>query len=637
MDEPLRILHLEDNDLDAELIRAAVSKGGLVCRFTRAELPAAFEHLLLSEEFDLAICDYNVPGFNGFTALQKVRALRPGLPTILVSGALDEEEAVECLKSGATDYILKGRLHRLVPAIRRALVEAETERSRREAYDSLRLNEERLRCVLMATNDAVYDCDLATGKVWWNQCLRALFGHNPHDLSADRDWWRSAIHPDDRSSVLHSLDRAFSAKVSAWAAEYRFLCSDRKWANVYDRGYIMRDEDGSPVRMVGALMDITERKKLEEEFLRSQRMDGIGTIATGVAHDLNNMLSPIMAASELLEDSLKRPEDVAILKVVKDSVLRGSDLVKQIMTFGRGITGERAPVDVKLLGKEFSRLLRSTFPKAIKVELNFPPKLHPAFAKPTHLHQVLLNLCVNARDAMPIGGKLTITASEAVLTRNPETQADLPTPGLFVILSVADTGIGIQKEQLRKIFEPFYTTKKPGQGTGLGLATVKTIMKNHGGFVTVESEPGQGSEFRVFFPAVDQAAPAQHFSKGVAPRGNRELILLVEDEVSISELACMALEAHNYRVLRAYEPEHALRLAQQERRELRLVIADWQLPGKTGFELMAELREMDPSLKMICTTGSGEPSADQAAAVNCVLRKPYGTQDLLKAVAATLA
>jgi two-component system, cell cycle sensor histidine kinase and response regulator CckA len=637
MDEPLRILHLEDNELDAELIQTALAKGGLRCTFRRVAGPAAFEQLLGSEQFDLAICDYHVPGFNGFAALQKVRSLQPVLPTILVSGVLDEEEAVECLKSGATDYILKGRLHRLVPAIRRALVEAETARSRKQAYESLRLNEERLRCVLMATNDAVYDCDVSTGKIWWNQCLRSLFGHNPHELSADREWWYSAVHPEDRGRVQQSLERTFAGKISAWAAEYRFLCSDGKWANVYDRGYILRDENGTPVRIVGALMDITERKKLEEEFLRSQRMEGIGTIAAGVAHDLNNMLSPILAASELLEDSLKRPEDAAILKVVKDSVMRGSDLVKQIMTFARGISGERAPVDVKLLGKELSRLLRSTFPKAIKVELNFPPRLRPALANPTHLHQVLLNLCVNARDAMPAGGRLTITASEAVLTRNPESHNELPSPALFVVVSVTDTGTGIHEQQLPKIFDPFYTTKKSGQGTGLGLATVKTIMRNHGGFVTVASEVAKGSEFRVFFPAVEQDVAVETLSRNAAPRGNRELILLVEDEVSIAELGRMALEAHNYRVLKAHDPDHAIRIAERERKDLRLVVADWQLPGRSGFQLMKELRERNHNLRTICTTGSGEPSAEQAAAVNCVLRKPYGTQDLLKAVAATLA
>jgi CheY-like chemotaxis protein len=323
--------------------------------------------------------------------------------------------------------------------------------------------------------------------------------------------------------------------------------------------------------------------------------------------------------------------------VVKGAVTRGAALINQIMTFARGISGERISVDLKLFVKELSRLLRSTFPKNVRIEFDFPAGMHSALAHPTHLHQVLLNLCVNARDAMPDGGALTISASECFLARNPATQEPLAVAGPFIMLCVADTGVGIPEESREKIFEPFYTTKKAGEGTGLGLATVRSIMRGHSGFVTVKSAMGKGSEFRVFLPAAEEEAPVERGKRIEAPRGSQQLILLVEDEVSIAELSRVTLEAHNYRVLTVHNAEEALRIAELEAKDLRLVIADWQLPMKSGFDLMRDLRAKNPALNAICTTGSGQPCDRDAAGVSYILRKPYGTQDLLQAVAATLA
>ena len=633
----LKILHLEDNSFDAELLHRVLKKGKLEAIISRVDTPDAFEDLLKTNPFDLAICDYNVPGFSGFNAIARIRELAPDVPVLIVSGVIGDEQAVECLKHGATDYILKDRLHRLIPAIERALEESELKKQHEKAYRALRQSEERLSCVLLATNDAVYDWDLPTNRIWWNDGLQKLFGHNPRVHKVHFKWWKSVIHPEDARLVVQSLESALKSNASSWRAEYRFRCVDGEYAHVLDRGHILRDGEGAAVRVVGSLMDITDRKRLEGEMLRVQRMDTIGAIAGGVAHDLNNMLSPILVASELLSDHVRSPETQPLLDMIKSSVQRGSDLVRQILAFAKGSTAAHTVIEFPRFSIDALKLIRAAFPRNVTVELEVAPDMQPFLAQPTQLHQVLLNLCVNARDAMPRGGKLRITGTSQSLIANPATCEPLNDSAPFAIISIIDSGSGIPAENLDLIFEPFFTTKRPGLGTGIGLSTVKQIVDAHGGYITVESTVGQGTTFRLFFPALTQSVAAKPEPKSSEEfRGNKELILVLEGELSLSHLIGVALESHDYTVLTARSAEEALAIYRIEHSRIRLLIADWNLPGTAGSELLRELRTGNPGLLTISMIASTTDN-DTSIKGHITLYKPFSTEQLLRTVKEALA
>jgi two-component system cell cycle sensor histidine kinase/response regulator CckA len=637
LNSPLRILHLEDNPFDAELVEEKLRSFGLAHVTRCVRTAEAFEEALKTEQFDLALCDYNVPGFNGFRALTRLRTTFPDVPIILLSGTLGEEDAVECLKQGATDYILKDRLHRLGPAIERALTESELLRDRKAAYERLRLNEERLSCVLMATNDAVYDLNLLTDKIWWNQGLELLFGYDSRKVATDLKWWECAVHPEDRVPVIRSLVRALASSVNSWSEEYRFLCADGAYANVYDRGYILRDENGKAVRLVGAMMDITEKRRMEEEIFRAQRMDTLGSIAGGVAHDLNNMLTPILASTEMLAESAGGGESKTLVDIIKSSALRGTELVRQILLFARGEGDLKVAIDLREFGTDLARLLKASMPKNIRLELQVAPGTPAVHANRTQLHQVLLNLCVNARDAMPKGGQIRITIGAEEQGKAGER---------WVVVRVTDTGTGIEAENLSRIFSPFYSTKKAsmgganiGAGTGLGLTTVRSIVDGHGGHVTVESTPGKGTTFSVYLPAA-MSAVEEVQRNGVAKveiRGNGEAVLVVENEVSMAQLIRTALETHHYEVVAAADAEDAARIVQREGRRFKVAIVGSEIGGMSGLALIQMMKRQYAGLSTIYVEAEKGEVAGTWRNVDRVLKRPFSARSLLEAVAQVLS
>lgn len=633
MNSPLRILHLEDNPYDAELVEGRLRSFGLAHVTRCVRTAEAFEEALKTERFDLALCDYNVPGFDGFRALTRLRTTCPDVPIILLSGTLGEEEAVECLKQGATDYILKDRLHRLGPAIERALAEGELLRDRKAAYERLRLNEERLSCVLMATNDAVYDLNLLTDAIWWNQGLELLFGYDPRKVATDLKWWERAVHPEDRVPVIRSLAKALASAANAWSEEYRFQCANGAYANVYDRGYILRDENGKALRLVGAMMDITEKKRMEEEILRGQRMDTLGSVAGGVAHDLNNMLTPILASTEMLAESARDSETKPLVEIIKSSALRGAELVRQILLFARGEGDLKVPIDLREFGADLAGLLRASMPKNIKLELQVAPVTPAVHANRTQLHQVLLNLCVNARDAMPKGGQIRISIQEDEQGKAGER---------FVVVRVADTGTGIAAENLPRIFSPFYSTKKGGAGnscagTGLGLATVRNIVDGHGGQVTVESTPGKGTTFSVYLPVAMNGVEEEHRKYRVEIRGNGEAVLVVENEVSMAQLIRTALETHHYEVVAAVDAEDAARIVQREGRRFKVAIVGSEIGGMSGLALIQMMKGKYAGLSTIYVEAGKGEMAGAWRNVDRVLKRPFSARSLLEAVAQVLS
>lgn len=397
----------------------------------------------------------------------------------------------------------------------------------------------------------------------------------------------------------------------------------------------LRDETGAVRQLVASGVDITERKKLEQQFLRAQRMEAIGTLASGVAHDLNNILAPMLMAASLIKAKLTTPRDQAVARIIETGAQRGAAVIRQLLTFSRGAEGPRGAVQVRHLINDMVHLAKETFPRNLELESKAPNELWPVKADATQLHQVLMNLCVNARDAMPRGGTLSISAENLRLTEATARLNPLAKPGPYVVVSVADTGEGIPREIIDRIFDPFFTTKPVGQGTGLGLSTVLAIARNHGGFVTVYSEPGRGTVFKVYLPADEEAAAETTDVVSTAPRGNGEQLLFVDDEEPIREATRHVLEEHGYRVLTATNGEEGVRLFVQNRETVRLVITDMMMPVMGGLDMIRSLRIADDHIRIIATSGLDEVSRrDELSAlgVTDVLVKPCEPTHLLRTI-----
>jgi nitrogen-specific signal transduction histidine kinase/ActR/RegA family two-component response regulator len=382
-------------------------------------------------------------------------------------------------------------------------------------------------------------------------------------------------------------------------------------------------------------IDITEQKNLESRYLRAQRMESIGTLASGVAHDLNNILAPIMMSASMLRADMSAEQREGIISTIEASAERGAQVVRQVLTFGRGIECERSPLQVSVLFREMEKIMRGTFPKNIVVESAAGGATWHVLGDATQLHQVLLNLCVNARDAMPDGGKLRMSARNLVIDESfagilPEVR-----PGAFVLIEVGDGGTGIAPEIIKRIFDPFFTTKEVGHGTGLGLSTAVGIVSSHGGHMDVTSEPGRGTTFHIYLPASLEHGGAEAASGAEAspPGGNGKTVLLVDDEEAIRESARSVLEAHGYQVLPANDGSEALVIFAGRAAEVAVVLTDLMMPLMDGVTLIHALRRMKPTLRIIASTGLG--GKDRMAElrtmkVDAILNKPYGAEALLR-------
>ena len=388
--------------------------------------------------------------------------------------------------------------------------------------------------------------------------------------------------------------------------------------------------------LVSLNLEGEERRVLQEQFLRVQRMEAIGTLASGLAHDLNNILAPMLMAAGLLKMKLTTPRDQKIVAMIESGAQRGTGIIRQLLTFGRGVEGARTSVQVRHLVKDITHIVQETFPRNIEFEYSAPATLWPVQADATQLHQVLLNLSVNARDAMPQGGRLSLAAENVRLEAGAPALAASAPPGPYVRLTVTDTGEGIPPAIINRIFDPFFTTKPVGKGTGLGLSSVLSIVKNHDGFLKVASEPGKGSTFDIYLPALD--APASAADAAVAdqlPRGAGELVLLVDDEPAMQDTTREMFELHGYRVVTAGNGEEAVKRFLELRGAVRLVVTDVEMPVMGGAELIRSLRVVEKGLQFVVLSGSltEERLAElQELGIKRVLGKPCEAAQLLQTV-----
>ncbi|KAF3891199.1 response regulator [Tolypothrix bouteillei VB521301] len=502
-----------------------------------------------------------------------------------------------------------------------------------------KLAEEKIRqqaALLDVTTDAIFVRDLDNRVLFWNKGAENLYG-----------WLSKEACGEDASKFLYNEtppeeEAAFASvtRKGKWQGEMTKLTKNNKEILVESRWTLVCDRYGKPNSILTVDTDISEKKLLESQLFRTQRLESIGTLASGIAHDLNNILTPILAVAQLLP--LKYPDiyeqDMHLLEILEDSAKRGADLVKQVLSFARGVEGKRITLQLRHLIKEVIAILKETFPKSVEVRTDIQQDLWMVSGDSTQLHQVLMNLCVNARDAMPNGGTLSISAENLFVDENYARMHLEAKTGPYTVITVSDTGVGISSEIIDRIFEPFFTTKEQGKGTGLGLSTVIGIVKSHGGFVNVYSEVGSGTRFKVYFPAVEE------IETEVAPEvevltGHGELILVVDDEPSIQEITKASLEAYNYKILTANDGVEAIALYAQYKDTIRVVLMDMMLPLLDGLTAIRTIQKINPHVKVIATSGLMSSSKLAAATGNGVqkfLPKPYTVKELLYALQTVL-
>jgi PAS domain S-box-containing protein len=626
--------------------------------------------------------------------------------------------------------------------------------NRQQAEAALRDSEERFRLLSRASNDAIWDWDLTTDALWWNEPYETLFGYVRAEEEPSITTWTERVHPADRARVTSSIRGVIEGDGDSWSSEYRFLRRDGSYAYVLDRGEVIRDPAGRPVRMVGGMTDLTERKRaedrlreqatmldtasdailvrdlehritysnrsaqklygwsadellgqrvtdflyrdprsfrsameavlvrgewvgeiektsrdgarvtveghwtllrdedgrpgavlaididitqrklLEQQYLRAQRLESIGTLAGGIAHDLNNVLMPIMMSIEVLQQNERDPGRLDMLETIAGSARRGAEMVSRVMSFARGMDGRRVEVALTHVLGDLAKIVRETFPRNVTLELRVSSSLWTLEADPTQLHQVLLNLCLNARDALPLGGLVTITAENVQIDeRFQALNIEAPT-GPHVKIEVSDTGSGIPKDIIGRIFDPFFTTKEPGQGTGLGLATSLAIVKGHGGFIRVESEPGSGTRIQIYLPAATRRpADIVTGTRSELPRGTGQTVLVVDDEAPIRDIVRRTLEAFGYRVVLAADGGEAVELYEQHGTGIAAVLVDMMMPVLDGPATIQALQRLNPSVITIGVSGlaSNDPIARAAGAQHFLL-KPFSAEKLLRAL-----
>jgi PAS domain S-box-containing protein len=748
----MHFLHLEDSDSDAELFAAMLLREWPECRITRMWRKGEFEAALQLENFDLILSDYSMPGFNGLSALDIARKWCSETPFVFLSGTIGEERAIEALRLGALDYVLKEAPARLYSAIRSALLHGEREGAKRRAEEALRKSREQFQQIAENIDDFIVLLDGNGHCLYSNPSFRRLLRSG--GASSKRNIFEE-VHPGDRERFRHFVNEALQ-RSGAKSIEYRLLLpgdvirhiearaslpghrddeaptlllagrdvTDRKaaeellheqaslldkardaicvidlqftvtqWnasaerifrrtaANALGRNFremlfaeqagrfdtafaltlaegewhgefrlsgpegnhlvvdsswsLVNDARGQTKSILCIITDVTSRRMLELELQRSQRIESLGMLAGGIAHDLNNILSPILMSIGLLRPIDASEDCQMVLDAVQTSATHGCELVQQILLFARGGEGQRITVQMGQFLGELRGFLKTALRRAIELHIEHDPEIWSISADATQIKQVLLNLCVNARDAMPRGGSIRITASNVHITGGTQRgfHGEIPT-GSYVRLNVADTGTGIPSEVIEKIFDPFFTTKELGKGTGLGLSTIAGIVQTHGGAIQVQSVIGSGTVFSIFLPAIIAPAIRQpQISAENLPRGRGEVILIIDDDEGILNVAEKILAMQGYEVMIASGGNSGLKEFRSQRDRIQLVICDQMMPGLTGSAVLAQIHDEAPQVKLIRMSGFFEDSPNtEAAAYFIALPKPIQSEILLRTV-----
>jgi len=584
---------------------------------------------------DLILLDVLMPGIDGFETCRRLKANEStkDIPVIFMTALAETVDKVKGLNLGAVDYVTKPLHHEEVLArielhLRlRSLTKALQEQNLRleQEIQERKRSEQKIReqaALLDITTDAILVQDLDHQILYWNKGAERLYGWTAEEAIANNVIQLLCREP------LSGLENSykFLAECGSWHGELSQVTKAGKKIIVATRWTLVRDQQGYPKSILVVNSDITEKKQLEAQFLRTQRLESLGTLASGLAHDLNNALSPILISVQLLEQKLHDEQSQRILNMLESNTKRSAALVKQVLSFARGLEGNRTNLQVGSIVSEIEQIVKQTFPRSIELRTAIQRQnLWTICGDATQLHQVLMNLCVNARDAMPEGGILEISVrnqwiDESYARMNLDAQV-----GAYVVITVSDTGMGIPRDAIDRIFEPFFTTKELGKGTGLGLSTVLGIIKSHGGFVQVDSEVGTGTQFRVYLP--------------VTRVEETDDIPTSQQEDSIREITKTSLEKNAYRVLVAKDGIEAIALYSQHKEEIRAVLIDMMMPSMDGPTAIRVLQKINPQVKIIGVSGLLSNHQMLGVLNNSVkkfLLKPYTSNDLLKNLQAVL-
>lgn len=618
----IKVLLIDDDEDDYILTRDWFREFQVInCELEWAGNYQLGREAITQHQHDIYLVDYRLGTNNGLEILREAINNGCNCPFILLTGQGDLEVDIEAMKAGAVDYLEKSQL---TPAL--------LERSLRYAIER-KQTEQKIRqqaALLDVATDAIFVGDLNERILFWNKAAERLYGWSQQEALTKKI---QDLCPENKFFQISEAWKML-VKNSAWEGELYQINKDGQEIIVESRWTLVPAFGKTPQSILVVNTDVTQKKQLEQQFLRAQRLESIGTLASGIAHDLNNVLTPILMTAQILEAQVKDENPRRLIPILIANAKRGANLVKQVLSFARGMDGDRTLLQLKHLLIEIQQIIKETFPKNIQLITQITPNLWTVSGDATQLHQVLMNLCVNARDAMPKGGTLTITAENFLVDENYAQMHIDAQAKPYVMITITDTGIGIKSSIIDRIFEPFFTTKEFGEGTGLGLSTVLGIVKSHGGFINVKSEEKKGSEFKVYLPAQETTEIIEE-SEIYLPEGNGEIILLVDDENAICDIIKTSLEKHNYQVITARDGIDAIALYVENKDKIALVLTDIVMPSMDGITSIRTLKKINPDVKIIAFSGLAPNDKVNTAydiGVNAFLCKPFTAKQLLQII-----
>ena len=637
------MLVVEDSEADYELMLHAVRRSGFAVTAARVDREPALTEALRSFSPDIVLSDHALPQLSGLEVMRIIQREQQMLPVLIVTGSIDEETAADYINAGAADYVVKQRLHRLGPAVRRALALNVALREALDAEAALDATEQRFRSLIEHSSDVITLLDAAGTIIYSTQSLKPTLGYAAGEMTGHSVL--ELVHPDQQAAATGLLDQLFADPDQVVHTDLRVRHKDGSWRDL-EVVIANRLTDPSVRALVVNYRDVTDRKQAEEslrladERLRAvQRMEAVGRLAAGIAHDFNNLLTAILGSTDLLLEALSpdHPAREDALET-RQAALRAADLTRQLLAFSRQQVLAPRVIDLNEVVRDVEKLLRRLIGEDLALRAVLADDLAAVRADPSQLEQVLVNLAVNARDAMPRGGTVTIETANVSLDGAYVANQPLVAAGDYVMIALSDTGTGMDAATQARVFEPFFTTKARGKGTGLGLATVYGIVKQSGGYIWVYSELGIGTTFKIYLPRVaggEAAEPPIAVPVTTATLHGSETILVVEDQEEVRALIRKILEARGYRVLTAASGTAALQAAALHPGPIHLLLSDVVMPGISGREVSRLLTPTRLSMRTLYVSGYTDESIVQHGVLEPgveFLQKPFTAEGLLRRV-----
>jgi PAS domain S-box-containing protein len=587
---------------------------------------------LAQDSWDAVVSDYNMPTFTALGALEVLQESGVDIPFIIVSGTIGEDAAVASLQAGAHDFIVKGKMARLIPALERGLADRKVRESRRQVERALRESEERYRRIIETTNEGIWMLDPSGRVVYVNTRMTNMLGYGAGEIVGKSIF--DFVDADSRPAIARNFEARSDAP--SGQAEIRFRRSDRTDLWVLLDSAPVVDGTGRHEGWLAMAMDITVRKRLEEQLRQAQKMEAVGSLAGGVAHDFNNILSVILSYTAMVLERLKPGDPLrADLEEIRTAGQRAGDLTRQLLAFSRQQMLQPRTLNLNQILSGMERMLRRLLGEDIELSLLTAHTIQSVHADPGQIEQIIMNLVVNARDAMPQGGKVTIETANVVLDAAYAAVHHEVNPGSYVMIAVTDTGSGMDAAVQERIFEPFFTTKERGKGTGLGLSTVFGIVKQSDGHIWVYSEPGKGTTFKIYLPQTSSVAKLTEPPPAPVTLDGTETILLVEDEEQVRVIMRAILRRHGYNVLDTQNGGEAFLICEKYTAKIHLLLTDVVMPRMSGRELAERLTPMRPDMKVLYISGYTENSVVHHGVLDsgvAFLQKPITPEALARKV-----